>query len=304
VFTEDNIHSETLINQTLQTLKKSFFFESIPEGTELEVFEGLEDAWEDFDITTVNGQQFIKENYATFRIRFDVVYNLTDCLPCEEVAPPIPEDEYYLALTELNQDLLLLGADSPLFTVVPSSGDWFFSIRVDVDSLRDGTCNLLSHSWPSGSGSDSDRYNINYSPLTDQVRFNYESGNNIRYDGLNANYDGVVEIRGGYDDSGAYISINGVEVERTSDTARPTNALGIRGFWVNATFNADLVTPRPTTISSFDVYEININGALFRLREGEGYTIIATSGDEGVGQTANQGGVTYWDEFVWQQITN
>ena len=293
---------ETLINQTLQVLRSSPFYDSIPDTNELEVFEGLEDAWEDFDITTVNGQQFIKENYATFRIRFDVVYNLTDCLPCLEAPlPPPPTEDYFLRFSRINQDSLRnLNAN---FFNIESGFELEAEVDFDMRVINEAPCVLFDRTYTSLPFTN-DGLLVAISRTTNDLVISQRTTSSpwLIVSDYIGRFPGVNTIKVTYNQVGpnSYdlkVFVNGIE-EGSTTIPEITNNNPNPAFFVNA-------RPGVETLSNnFDLYSYRINDNEWPINEGQGYNIGSNTGETLFGQTANQGGITYWDEFVWQQITN
>ena len=308
IFAEDNIYTETLINQALSVFRDSYFFDTIPLTNTLTVFEDFDDAWQDFDFPEVNKQRFLKENYSTFRIQFDVVYNVIDCLSCLEPVPPTPEptQDYLLNLTQVARDSLILGRGSDLH-VIPSTGDWYAEIKCDIsgDLTSNGFTTFFGHIW-GGSVFSFDRYACRMQNSTNLLFFALSavggSGNVCTLDISTLDFSDLT-IRFGYKNGGTFLSANGLEA--TGLDFRPTNEGNVTGISVNGIFlrSGNLVNNQVILgQENIKVYHVDINGDKWDLNEGEGFEVVSNNGVIGEGYTESPDALTYWNENVWQEI--
>ena len=177
---------------------------------------------------------------------------------------------------------------------ISSSGLFFVEITLDTSRFMVGASEAIIGNH-NENANNATQWLVQKSP-DDRLRFFYQRNNVINYDDFITDYPSeVVTIRAEWDDSGVFLYVNG--------DLKATNATVIRP---NAPTTPVLVAGRNGIQSAnFDLYSININNQhIWLLPEGNGYPITSeTTSRVMTGSTDNVGGLTYWNENVWQKVT-
>jgi len=217
----------------------------------------------------------------------------------------LPINNYLLSLGgNINKDYLKI---DNLYSV-PSTGDYEIGIRFKVQGTfvgtnRVGLIGSVGFGTPQGSS-----YGIYWDNFSGGYVFSYGLKwfeDYILITDLIENYDGqVVDLKcGWYDGVGGTtdvkVFVNGNEVNSIQDVVRPTltnQRNPIVGGWGAGN------TPEDTSYIETDIHSWFFGNDVFEVNEGSGFTTVSNSGTNATGSTSNAGGLTYWNNNVWQEI--
>jgi len=136
-------------------------------------------------------------------------------------------------------------------------------------------------------------------------------------DGSNiiSNFGGqIVDIKAGWYGNEVRIYINDVIVGSTTYTLRPNDVILATSnndrpsdITANPNFSfkvgsyADALGENPNLFFTGEIYSWFIDDDIFEVNEGAGFPTVSESGTVATGQTSNTGGLTYWNNNVWQE---
>ncbi len=211
----------------------------------------------------------------------------------ETVLPPPPTTINYLHFNSVNHDCVLIQSEDYNL----SKTLFEFGVVVDVDSLVNPITEYLI-SRGSSNGAPKYRFGLRYNPSTDELQFLLQGTTFLKLSSFKATYSGKKRLSARYDGVNEHILVDDVIVATSNHNIRPLNST--RKFTIGA-YNENNTSTPSTAFSSAKYYEIFIDGDVWKLQEGSGFAVTSEiGGKNGVGQTANAGGLTYWDANVWK----
>jgi len=216
--------------------------------------------------------------------------------------PVIP---YYLDLSGVNQDLLEIQQTEKVYQV-PSTGTYEFGIRLRVPtSTAGGVQGLIGYNAANGGGTiGSSRWGLYITSDGNTLRFTgkgFSGGTtNVNLPNFVTNYSGqIVDIKCGWYDTEIRLYINDV-ILATSNNDRPSDITANPNFSFKVGSYADANGETPQSFFTGEIYSFFIDDDVFEVNEGSGFPTVSNLGTVATGQTSNTGGLTYWNNNVWQ----
>ena len=215
--------------------------------------------------------------------------------------PPITS--YYLDLIRINEDLLEIPQSEKVYQV-PATGDFEFGVRLRVSSQL-VTGGIIGYGAATGAGTlGSSRWG--FVRVTNDLQF--ISGNVPSNGGAFIGivdffntYDGqIVDIKAGWygNETRIYVN-NSIEVTSTL-LLRPTDITANPNFSFKIGGYTDSSGTVPINFINADIYSFFIDDDVFEVNEGAGFPTVSNLGTIATGSTTNTGGLTYWNNNVWQ----
>ena len=200
--------------------------------------------------------------------------------------------EYLLEFNNVNQDHLFINPND--LNVDPSATGvgWFLEIEISTNVATGASFSILGRNI----GGTSRTFLI---VLNDDLLWRFRNDvQNLSVVNFRNIYSGQdrLKLRLEYEATDGVIYINNVEVARsphgnlfpTGDVSNP--------FYIGRATSSDSTSP-------YYFYNYNINGDKWNLNEGSGFDVFSDGSNIlATGVTSNAGGLTYWNNNVWQKV--
>ena len=204
--------------------------------------------------------------------------------------------EYLLNLNAVNQDWI----DSNLVdNGASTSGVLFeFGCVIDVDSITNLSNRNVIIGRPPESGA-SQRFYISVE-TNGSLRFLTRASSSTELQNFINDYSGIVEIKGRYKtDNSQELLVNNIVVA-TNNSSRPNTSNA--SFWIGGFNFANNSFPTTGNFFNGNIYSFFVNDNFWDCNEGSGFSVFSDLTTEAIGSTSNAGGLTYWNNNVWQII--
>tara|TARA_R110000751_G_scaffold207576_1_gene311418 strand:+ start:121 stop:780 length:660 start_codon:yes stop_codon:yes gene_type:complete len=204
---------------------------------------------------------------------------------------------YFLRLNSSVNDDKIVVPFTEVDNNVPLVDDYFFEVTLKVPIAQVPLASCICGK-SAGSSSSLYRYQLNLLGTSNSIDFIYYGSSFLRLSNFLSDYSGeVVTVRCEWVGNTKNIKVNNIIVATvTNATARPIDH-------ATMPFYVSVFGTVPNRGLDADYYSFNQNGTIFKCNEGSGFDVESTpTGATGTGQTANAGGLTYWDSNVWQKI--
>ena len=213
---------------------------------------------------------------------------------------------YYLALNSVNQDHCVIPTSIGVFNSSDLTGSpfYFFEFGCVLRSLPISTNQGFIGNY--NSNSNIDRLGLTISNVGSGRVTLFHGGSNLFINNVLTDIiDSYTIIRCEFTQINASsytaeVFFNGVS--KGIGTVNAFTGSNINEYaWLGGRGN---LQNDPTILNSSDVdiYYLNYNGNLFNINEGSGFDTVSSEGDIFTGVTSNAGGLTYWNNNVWQLV--
>ncbi len=205
--------------------------------------------------------------------------------------------DYYLNLRRVSQDFLEIPQTEKVYQV-PATGDFEFGIRLRgiSETINAG---IIGYGASTGAGTlGSSRWSLN--KVNNNLRFITGVSAFLEVVDFFNTYDGqIVDICAGWYGNVRRIYINN-SIEATGTGDRPTDVTANTNLSFKIGALASSSGNVPVSYLNGEIYSFFIDDDVFEVNEGAGFPTVSNLGTTATGQTSNTGGLTYWNNNVWQ----